>query len=297
VTAFELPADLVRDVEMYDSADSPRRLWMAALPGVVAELSRRWSIELGRPYQPGGCASWVAPAVGDAGYQVVLKVGWRHAEAEHEADGLRAWGGEGTVRLIDALLLEDTNALLLEACEPGTALSKVLPPFEQDAVVAGLLRRVWIEPPPGHPFRPLSSMCDQWADEFERKYAASDLRLRLDPGVVRAGIELFRALPHTADSAVLLYTDLHPENVLAAQREPWLAIDPKPYVGDPTYDALQHMLNHPDRLAADPAGFVQRMAELLGLDQSRLRDWLFARSVQESIDAPGLCEVAIALRP
>jgi streptomycin 6-kinase len=57
------------------------------------------------------------------------------------------------------------------------------------------------------------------------------------------------------------------------------------------------MLNHPNRLATDPAGFVRRMAELLDLDRSRLRDWLFARSVQESIDAPNLREVAIALRP
>ena len=74
-------------------------------------------------------------------------------------------------------------------------------------------------------------------------------------------------------------------------------IDPKPYVGDPTYDALQHMLNHPDRLATDPAGFVRRMAELLDLARSRLSDWLFARNVLESIDAPNLRAVAIALRP
>ena len=294
---FELPSDLVRDVEMYDGAGSPRRVWMAALPEIVAELSRRWSLEVGRPYQPGGCASWVAPAVDEAGAHVVLKVGWRHAEAEHEAEGLRAWRGEGTVRLIDAHLFEDTSALLLERCEPGTALSDVLPALEQDVVVAGLLRRVWIEPPPGHPFRPLPIMCDRWADEFEQNDAASDPRLRLDPGLARVGIELFRALPRTADRTVLLYTDLHPENILAAQREPWLAIDPKPYVGDPAYDALQHMLNHPDRLATDPAGLVRRMAGLLSLDPSRLRDWLFARSVQESIDAPNLREVAIALRP
>ena len=143
----------------------------------------------------------------------------------------------------------------------------------------------------------VSSMCDRWADEFEHKYAAGDPRLRLDPGLARAGIELFRALPRTADREVLLYTDMHPENVLAARREPWLAIDPKPYVGDPTYDALQHMLNHPARLATDPTGFVGRMAELLDLEPSRLRNWLFARSVQESIDAPNLREVAIALRP
>jgi streptomycin 6-kinase len=282
---------------MYDGADSPRRVWLAALPEIVADLSRRWSLEVGRPYQPGGCASWVAPASDDSGARIVLKVGWRHTEAEHEAEGLRAWRGEGTVRLIDALLFEDTSALLLERCEPGTALSDLSPALDQDVVVAGLLRRLWIEPSPGHPFRTLTSMCDQWANEFEHKYAASDPRGRLDPGVARAGTELFRALPRNADRTVLLYTDLHPENVLAAQREPWLAIDPKPYVGDPTYDALQHMLNHPDRLATDPTGFVQRMAELLDLDRSRLRHWLFARGVQESIDAPNLREVAIALRP
>jgi streptomycin 6-kinase len=294
---FELPSDLVRDVEMYDGADSPRRTWMAALPEIVGDLSRRWSLKVGGPYQPGGCASWVAPALDDGGARVVLKVGWRHADAEHEADGLRAWRGEGTARLIDSLLFADTSALLLERCEPGTALSGALSAIDQDVVVAGLLRRLWIEPSPGHPFRTLSSMCDRWADEFEHKYAASDPRLRLDPGLARAGIELFRALPRTADCTVLLFTDLHPENVLAARREPWLAIDPKPYVGDPTYDALQHMLNHPDRLAADPTGFVRRMAKLLDFDPSRLRDWLFARSVQESIDAQDLREVAIALRP
>jgi streptomycin 6-kinase len=57
------------------------------------------------------------------------------------------------------------------------------------------------------------------------------------------------------------------------------------------------MLNHPERLATDPHGFVGRMAGLLGLEPTRLRDWLFARGVQESIDAPNLREVAIALRP
>lgn len=294
---FELPSDLARDVELYDGADSPRRVWMAALPEIGAGLSRRWSLRVGRPYQPGGCGSWAAPAVGGAGARVVLKVGWRHAEGEHEAEGLRSWRGEGTVQLIDALRFEHTSALLLERCEPGTALADVLPAPDQDVVIAGLLRRLWIEPSPGHPFQTLSSMCDRWADEFEHKRATSDPQLRLDPGLTRAGIELFRALPRTADRSVLLYTDLHPENVLAARREPWLAIDPKPYVGDPTYDALQHMLNHPNRLAADPTGFVRRMAALLDLDPSRLRDWLFARIVQESIDAPNLRELAIVLRP
>lgn len=91
---------------------------------------------------------------------------------------------------------------------------------------------------------------------------------------------------------MLLATDLHAGNVLAAERQPWLLIDPKPYVGDPTYDPLQHMLNCKQRLHADPAGLAGRMADLLGLNPLRLRRWLFARCVQESPDEPALADVA-----
>lgn len=297
VSEFELPQNLVREVDAYDAPDSARRGWMADLPRIVGELAQRWSLELGRPFQPGGVVSWVAPARNVAGESLVLKVGWSHDEALHEADGLRAWDGDGAVRLIDALVVGQTSALLLEACEPGTALSAVLLPPEQDAVVAGLLSRLWIEPPAGHPFRSLHSMCDGWADEFEEKYADTPAQDRLDPGLARAGMQLFRSLPGTIERAVLLCTDLHPENVLAARREPWLVIDPKPYVGDPTYDPLQHMLDSPDRLAVDPVGFAQRMADLLDLDAKRLQLWLFARCVQESIDQPHLRSAVIKLAP
>lgn len=296
MSELELPRNLVSAAEGHE-VGSARRTWMAALPSLIHDLARRWSLEVGRPFQPGGVASWVAPARDAAGEHLVLKVGWPHDEALHEADGLRAWGGDGAVRLLDAAQVGETSALLLEACEPGTTLSLVLPAPEQDAVVAGLLRRLWIDPPAGHPFRTLQSMCDWWADQFEEKYAAADASLRLDPGLARAGIELFRSLPGTAERAVLLCTDVHPENVLAAEREPWLVIDPKPYLGDPAYDPLQHMLNFPDRLVAAPAGFAQRMADLLDLDGQRLQQWLFARCVQESVDQPHLRSVAIDLAP
>ena len=85
--------------------------------------------------------------------------------------------------------------------------------------------------------------------------------------------------------------------MLAASREPWLVIDPKPHVGDPTYDALQHMLNFPQRLRMDAAGFVRRMSGLLDLDAERLHQWLFARCVQESVDQPHLRDVAVVLAP
>jgi streptomycin 6-kinase len=296
---FQLPDSLVRDVQADDDHGPARRAWLAELPLLVDDLAKRWSLQLGRPFQPGGAASWVAPAHTAAGDRVVLKVGWWHDEAVHEADGLRAWDGQGAVRLLGSLRTDNTIALLLEACEPGTPLAQALPPHEQDVIVAGLLRRLWIEPPAGHPFRPLQAMCQRWAREFEHKYTVARARglEQLDPGIARAGIELFRQLPTTADHALLLCTDLHHDNVLAATREPWLVIDPKPYTGDPTYDPLQHMLNFPDRLGADPAGFAQRMADLLDLAPERLRHWLFARCVQESVDAPNLRATAVRLAP
>jgi streptomycin 6-kinase len=101
-------------------------------------------------------------------------------------------------------------------------------------------------------------------------------------------------LPDTADRQVLLCTDLHAGNILAAQREPWLVIDPKPYLGDPAFDPLQHLLNC-ERLTSDPVGLAHRMADLLELGPDRLVAWLFARCVLESLDQPALACVAARL--
>jgi streptomycin 6-kinase len=171
--------------------------------------------------------------------------------------------------------------------------------MEQDVVATTMLRRLHIDPPDGHPFPTLVSMCDSWADGFERLYGQSRARGApvLDASLARVGIEAFRLLPRTADRSVLLCTDLHPGNILSAEREPWLMIDPKPYVGDPAYDAVQYMLNFPDRLATGVFGFVARMAGLLEVEEVRLRQWLFARCVQESVDWPELQSVARTLAP
>jgi streptomycin 6-kinase len=264
--------------------------WLATVAGTVDDLEARWGIHVGPPFEPGGQCAWVAPARDAHGNDVVLKLGWRHFEAEHEADGLRRWAGDGAAVLHRAEVVDDqTVALLLERCVPGSPLSD-RPEPEQDVVVAGLLRRLWVEPRPGHPFRELQTMCDAWADEFEDKTARRGNGL--DPGLARAGIDLFRTLPAGADRHVLLSTDLHAGNVLAAQREAWLAIDPKPYVGDPAYDVLQHLLGCQDRLRADPLGLGRRLADLAGLDADRVVLWLFARCVQESPEHPWMEEVA-----
>jgi streptomycin 6-kinase len=275
------------------------RGWIAGLPSLVADLAGRWSLQAGEPFQPGGQCSWTAPVTDPAGVGLVLKVAFRFpgGEERDEAAGLRLWDGNGAVRLHAALETESAYALLIERCMPGTPLGQVLPEPEQDQVVTRLLRQLWAQPPAAYPFRPLAQMCAAWADEFDQQYAAAGAADRIDPGLARAGIALFRALPETADTQVLLCTDLHGDNILAAQRAPWLVIDPKPYVGDPAYDVLQHMLNCEDRLAADPAALATRMAGLAGLDPDRVRQWLFARGVQESIGSPLMRQVARRLAP
>jgi len=283
-----LPLPLPRDLVAAAEQDG-RTGWLATLPATVARLARAWSLTVEPPFQPGGQTAWVAPARDRAGRDLVLKVAWVHPEALHEADGLRAWNGHGTVRLHAVEEMGDTIGLLLERCRPGTPLAE-LPERRQDVVVAGLLRQLWSAPVEGFGLRPLQALCDQWADEFQARVAAAPGLI--DPGLAREGIALFRALPASADRRVPLATDLHAGNVLAAERQPWLVIDPKPYVGDPTYDPLQHLLNCEERLHADPSGLAGRMADLLGLDPVRLRRWLFARCVQESPDWPPLLGVA-----
>jgi streptomycin 6-kinase len=275
------------------------RDWIAGLPAIVADLAAEWSLRVGEPYQPGGQCSWVAPALGPAGAELVLKVGFRSpvAEERDESAALRLWDGNGIVRLHAVQSGEAWQALLIERCTPGTPLGAARPEAGQDEVVACILRQLRGQPHAGYPFRPLAGMCAAWAGEFEAAYAAAPAAAKIDPGLARDGAVLFRSLPATAASQVLLCTDLHGENILAARRVPWLAIDPKPYVGDPAYDVLQHMLNCPARLAADPAALAARMAGLAGVDASRVRLWLFARAVVESIGSPVLRQVARRLAP
>lgn len=293
MSSLPLPQNLADSIA--SSEDPLRRAWLDRLPGIVRGLARDWGLELDVPFQPGGQCSWVAPARTADGVERVLKVGWLHPGAEREAEALRFWNGNGAVRLHADETLGDTVALLLERCEPGTLLSELAEP-EQDEVVCGLLPRLWREPPAGHEFPSLQAMCAAWADEADEALKRPGACTTVDRGLVRAGLELFRMLPATADRHVLLATDLHAENILAARRKPWLVIDPKPHVGDPTCDPLQHMLNC-DRLFTDPAGLARRLADLLELQRDRLLLWLFARIVQELPGWPQLGEVAMRLAP
>jgi streptomycin 6-kinase len=256
-----------------------RRAWMTSLPQLRDELEARWELRLGEPFDHTGSCSWVAPATRANGEEAVLKLAMPHMEGRDEILGLQFWSGNGTVKLLEADM--ESGAMLLERCLPGTTLHSE-PETRQDEVAAMLLRRIWSQTRRGagvQAFRPLSQMVELWCGE-----TMSQRHLWPDAELVNEGLRAFRELARPAATDVLLVTDLHSGNVLRSQREPWLVIDPKPFVGDRAYDPVQHLMNCETRLHRDPVELVRRVAGLAEVDAERLQLWTFARAAADPRD-------------
>jgi streptomycin 6-kinase len=287
MNVFDVPEHL-----LHSCRESPERMeWLGTLRGIITDLASRWSLTLEPPFERDVSCAWVAPGLrGDL--PVVLKIGMPHMEAEDEIAGLRFWDGDPTVRLLEADAL--VGAMLLERCVPGSSLRE-LPESEQDSIIAKLLRRLWSKRADAAPFRPLHALVSYWSDATLAR--ANDWP---DPPLVHDGLALMQQLALDNDHpTVPLATDLHAGNILRAQRASWLVIDPKPFLGDPAFDATQHLLNCRERLIGNPDQLVGHFCNLLDVDPMRVRLWLFARAASEPRGrwAPASMSLARLLRP
>jgi streptomycin 6-kinase len=253
--------------------------WLDRLPDVIQRLEQRWALTPDTPLdgEEPSC-SYVTAVRAANGMPAVLKMAMPHMEGDHEIQGLRFWDGDPTVRLLE--FDDELGAMLLERCLPGSPL-RALAEDDQDVVISGLLRRLWRQPQKPPPFRPLSTLTRYWANETRSQI---EQQPDIDMGLVRAGLQLFEGLPGNATRTALLATDLHAGNVVRAEREPWLVIDPKPFVGDPAYDATQHLLNCRTRLRSHPDKTIRNFADLAEIDYERVRLWTFARAAAEPRD-------------
>jgi streptomycin 6-kinase len=267
--------------------DTERAAWLEELPSLLEGCAERWGLELGEPWA-NSVASLTMPADRD-GERLVLKLQLPDREVEHEADALRRWDGDGAVRLIE----HDPShgALLLERLEPGTPLSDIDPEAAL-TVMIDLVRRLSVSA--GPPFRPLA---DEVAD---LRAELLDHAERTGPTVaerlVRAALEAFDDLVPTQGPPVLVSQDLHAGNVLAAAREPWLAIDPKPLVGEREFAVVAIVRGPELGHGRDQVRHrLDRVSEELELDRERVRRWTLAHTVAWGFDAgplPGHMEVA-----
>jgi streptomycin 6-kinase len=244
----------------------------------VDDCVSRWSLELGDPF-PAHIALVVAAERAEGG-PAVLKVNVPEPESEREADALALWNGEGAVRLLAHE--PERRALLLERCEPGTQLWKLR---EEDALpaAAAVLRRIWRPPPPGHEYRLLADEAARWAVELPERWER--LGRPFERRVLDEAVAALRELGPEQREPVVCHQDFHGGNVLRAEREPWLAIDPKPLVGEREFDTASLLRDRRPELAADPSPTrrlrrrLDVLAAELGLDRERMRRWAVAHAL------------------
>ncbi len=272
-----------REAEPVDSAhpgidgDS----WLARLPRLIADALDRWELRVDGASRHGACAI-VIPVRRAGGAPAALKLTWPHPEAAHEHLALRAWSGQGAVRLHAA----DPHswAMLLERLEPDRDLSDE-PIDEACTTIGELLHR--LDRPALPQLVTLSEATRAFLGRLERPSRAVPRRF-LDQARAIA-----RDLLTEPDlDGRLVHTDLHYENVLsggAARPREWVAIDPKPLAAEPAYAVWPVLHNRwPDALAADVTWQVRcRLGwtcEAAGIDEERARGWAIVRTVELALD-------------
>jgi len=209
-----------------------------------------------------------------------LKVGVPNPELATEIEALRLFDGHGIVRLLEADC--DQGALLLERLKPGTPLSSLTDDELATSIAIQVMGQLWKLVPSEHSF-PTAA---EWAAGLKR------LRERFEGGtgpfpvrLVEGAETLFGELIGSMGEEVLLHGDLHHQNILAAERQPWLALDPKGVVGEPAYEVGALLRNPMPQLLAKPrperilARRVDQLAEGLGFERARVVGWGLAQAV------------------
>jgi streptomycin 6-kinase len=267
-----------RMAELYGEAG---REWLDNLPSLIGNLAQRWSLDILAPFEPLSY-NYVAPAMCADGTEVVLKVGVINRELLTEIEALRLYDGRGSVQLLETD--PQQGAFLLERLKPGTQLATLVEADDEQAtsIAVGIMRQLWRPLPPEHPFPTVT----RWTAGLGR------LRQRFGGGtgpfprhLVEMAESLFAELIPSMEETVLLHADLHHFNILAAEREPWLALDPKGVAGEPAYEVGALLRNpwpaivsmpHVDRILARRA---DQLIETLGFDRKRILGWGVAQAV------------------
>lgn len=266
--------------------------WVDRLPRLADALLAEWELAVdGLPMH--GYTSLVVPVRAGgttAGTPAVLKVTYDgDDESEHEHLALQHWAGRGAVRLLRAdphrraLLLERLRARDLGDVEDGEACE----------VVAGLYAQLHVPAPPQ--LRPLTSYTERWGSELAALPRSAPLPHRLVEQAVSLGRDF---VTDAASTGTLVHGDLHYSNVLAAERQSWVAIDPKPMSGDPHYEPAPMLWNRFEELGTSGQGVrkgVRRrfhaLVDAAGLDEDRARDWVVVRMLHNAMwalqDDPG----------
>jgi streptomycin 6-kinase len=267
--AFEPPQRLVRALGEDDA-------WLSRLPGTVQETVDRRKLNVERTVVPGGRSSLLLLVRQPDGTPAALKLAPPSAAPGPEASALEHWNGWGAVRLLDAA----DGDLLLERLHPEVSL-RSLPEAKALLEAAGIVRRLWVEPPAGHVFETV-------ADRTARQSAT--MRSSAEP-LVAAALAARDELVAAPPEELLLHGNFRQGKVLSGDRTPWLAVGPEPLVGERAYDLARLARDRVEDLVASSAGAsaarrrLNRLADSLEVDRDRLRGWTLFRAVESGLRA------------
>jgi len=275
----EVPDRLSRTALRWCGEEAARP-WLAALPDTVAEYARRWALTVERSVVPGGALSLTLLVRRADDSPATLKLGFVDRYTAHEAAALTAWAGCGAVRLYEADA--ERGALLMERLQADVSL-RSLPEDRAMLEAAEVVRKLWIAPPGGCAIEPVADRAGHWAESIPRRWA--DLGEPCPRALVDEAIALCRDLAASQPETVILHTDLHHGNVLAGARAKWLAIDPRPMLGERAFDLGALVRDRMATVVAEtrPQTLIRRrvtwLANALELDAERVRGWALVQSL------------------
>ncbi len=249
--------------------------WLRGLPRLVSDLADHWSLEFDE--EPRYLDSAVLVPCLHEGEPATMKVTWPHVDARFEHLALRQWDGRGAVRLFAA----DPGrwVLLLERLDDDRTLAS-LPILDACEALGNLFRRLDVAPVARVDDLPTESM--RWATASKAGSPFVPRRM------TQQAASMLRDLGSESGKD-LVHTELHFDNVVAAERESWLAINPVPMNGEwefavapALWSRWQESLEAPN-LRAHLRTRLAVICSAAGLDEDRAREWSFVRLVLRAL--------------
>jgi len=256
--------------------------WLDNLPGLQARFIQRWSLGEVQPI-PDPSYNFIAYCSTADNAPAVLKMGVPHPELDAEIQSLRAFNGNGAVRLIDAD--PHQGVLLVERIIPGDDLRTVDDDRAATRIAARLMKVLWM-PDPHDPVFPSTAA---WCQGFQRYQHTQMANGPLPFDLVQLAGRVAADLLQSAADPVLLHGDLHHMNILKSGDDAWVAIDPKGVIGEAAFEVGALLLNPvPDLIHWPDLQETQKerliiLEEELGIDRQRLAAWSFVRAVLSAI--------------
>lgn len=256
--------------------------WLKEIPQIIKQLEKDWEIKVGKPFDL--YFNYAVSATRNDGASVVLKIVFPDdKQFQSEVDALKVFNGESCVTLLE--VDSEHFTMLLEKAEPGVALDPWKDDNEATKVIASVIKKLAKPVPQQHHFTDVKDFAKDISN-FKQKYKESN---PLPEYLIDKAEELIKHLIDTSTSVVVNHGDLHHGNILSAEREPWLAIDPKGIVAEPTFETGSMLRNPYPELANKPdideilTNRIRILAEELELDPIRIQQWGLVQAILGAI--------------